>query len=82
MDSDTLVLEYALCPTEKRDAIASLVRAQEYAVATHEGENLVVSIKGSPVSCLVMLGTALEVGRKEFGKIWLDELKEKVSRLM
>lgn len=82
--ADDISIEYAKASEEKKSAVTNLLRGEAYlsVVAYDErGESVTLDWQaGQALSVRLVMGIIM-TGRSEFGRIWLDDLKTKISQL-
>ena len=81
---DDIGLFYAELSNEQKSAVTNLIQAGAYILVTAhdpEGKRVIMDWHAAqPMSMHLILGI-LGTGRNEFGRLWLEELKNKLSQM-
>jgi len=80
---DRIKHEYSMVSDEKRDAVTSILHADMYMLAstceTADAAELIIRANAFVVlQCMLVI---VGVCREEYGNIWVEELKSKLSQM-
>lgn len=75
--------EYSMVSEGKRRAISNILRSDAYYVMTmrNKTKEALLDMKAYPPVVMHFILNAIEVSRKEYGNIWLEELQNKLSQM-
>lgn len=81
---DDIMEEYGKLPVEKRSAVTNLICSDNYvSVCSHNKQAKDVSLDwqaNSSMSIHLILGVIL-IGRNEYGRLWLEDLKNEIFQI-
>ena len=79
----TIALEYAALNAQKKKAVSYLIRSTKYVSSsfTDSANGFYVGWEANPAEAIGLMGILAQVGQKEYGDIWLEELKSRLSQL-
>jgi len=79
---DDITLYYGELEESRKSAVTNLINAESYiSVTGNESGQLMMDWQAAqPMSVHFILGI-INTGRSEFGRIWLDELRNKIFQI-
>jgi hypothetical protein len=79
---DDIAIYYGKLSEEQKSAVTNLTMAVSYISVTgrEDGQVIMDWHAAQPMSIHLILGI-IGTGRSEFGKLWLDELRNKISQI-
>jgi hypothetical protein len=82
---DDILEVYGKLSIEKKAAVTNLARSRAYLLSClikkKRGYTSAFDWWADPTRAIYLLSEIISLGRNEFGKIWLDVLKKKISRM-
>lgn len=78
----TIAIEYAALSSAKKKAVSYLIRSEKY-VSGSSGKDggVYLGWEANPFDSIRMISVMAQIGTKEYGKQWLEELKSRISQL-
>jgi hypothetical protein len=81
---DDIMEEYGKLPMEKRSAVTNLICSNNYvSVCSQDEQGEVISLDwqaNAGLSIHLLIGV-MTVGKNEYGRLWLEDLKNKLSQI-
>lgn len=81
---DDIMEVYGKLSKEKKSAVTNLMKSDTYiAACAHDakGKHVTLDWQGNQAMSIHLIMGMIITGRNEYGRIWLDDLKNKLSRM-
>lgn len=81
---DDIMEEYGKLPTEKRSAVTNLIYSNNYVSVSssdEQGGDISLDWQANAGLSIHLLVGVMIVGKNEYGRLWLEDLKNKLSQI-